>query len=165
MRQFLFPRHPLSRRTLIFTHLVIQLSLLVAGIAWLAPRTPWLAETSWAGAWPELVLGGGTLLLAMAGARLLAELWLLPYHLANLRAGFAPGAVITRSFDRRPAVHDANDSWTSASRRHDAEDTVLGTARVTQPATPKRRQRQDEPTLDLAAGAVSEPPSRHEPRL
>nr|WP_223287628.1 hypothetical protein [Halomonas elongata] len=40
MRQFLFPRHPLPRRTLLFCHAIIQLGLLVAGGLWLAPRTP-----------------------------------------------------------------------------------------------------------------------------
>ncbi|EPC00898.1 hypothetical protein L861_05715 [Litchfieldella anticariensis FP35 = DSM 16096] len=165
MRQFLFPRRPLSRRTLIFSHLVIQLGLLMTGVAWLAPRTPWLAETAWSQAWPELILGISILLLAMVGARLLAELWLLPHFLVNQRAGFAPGEVITRSFDRRPAVHDTNDSWTGAARRHDVEDTVLGAARVTQPAASARRQRQSEPTLDMAANATPEPTPRHEPRL
>lgn len=165
MRQFLFPRRPLSRRTLLFSHLVLQLGLLVIGVAWLAPRTPWLAETRWAMAWPELVIGFSVMLLAMAGARLLVELWLLPHYLASQREGFAPSAVITRAFDRRPAVHDADESWISGGRRHEAEDTVLSAARVTQPATPMtRRRRQDEPTLDLTGG-TPEPVSREEPRL
>lgn len=165
MRQFLFPRRPLSRRTLLFSHLVLQLGLLVIGIAWLIPRTPWLAEASWATAWPELVIGLSVLLLSMVGARLLAELWLLPHYLAGQREGFAPSAVITRAFDRRPAVHDTKESWISGGRRHEAEDTVLGEARVTQPAAPMgRRRRQGEPTLDLAAG-TPEPDPRQEPRL
>ncbi|MFC3285691.1 hypothetical protein [Litchfieldella rifensis] len=164
MRQFLFPRRPLPRRTLLFCHLVIQVGLLVAGGGWLASRTPWLSSQDWASAWPELVLGGSLLLLAIVATRLLAELWLLPHHLAEQRPGFAPSAVVTRSFDRRPAIHDEGHAWTSAARSVDAEDTVLGSARVSQPA-PSRRRGLDEPTLDLAASGTPEPPARHEPRL
>lgn len=164
MRQFLFPRRPLPRRTLLFCHLVIQLGLAIAGGGWLASRTPWLSSQSWTSAWPELVLGGSLMLLAMVGARLLAELWLLPHHLAEQRPGFAPSAVMTRSFDRRPAVHDEGNAWTSAARSVDAEDTVLGSARVSQPA-PSRRRSVDEPTLDFATSGIPEPLSRQEPRL
>ncbi|MDT8893447.1 hypothetical protein RSO41_02160 [Halomonas sp. I1] len=163
MRQFFFPRHPLPRRTLLFCHAVIQLGLLVAGGLWLAPHTPWLADTTWLAAWPRLALGGGALLLAMVGVRLIAELWLLPYHLANLRVGFAPGDVVTRSFDRRPAVHDTERAWTSSARPVSMDDDVIGSARVTQPA-PARRQGGNEPTLNPNDGEA-EPVSRHEPRL
>ncbi|WP_253447596.1 hypothetical protein [Halomonas sp. Y3] len=94
MRQFLFPRRPLSRGTLLFCHLLLQLGLVAGAALWLAPRTPWLAPLSWAEAWPPLALGGGLWLLAAVALRLLAELWLLPHHLANA-AGAGP--VITRS--------------------------------------------------------------------
>ncbi|MBW5800412.1 hypothetical protein [Halomonas elongata] len=163
MRQFLFPRHPLPRRTLLFCHAIIQLGLLVAGGLWLAPRTPWLADTTWLAAWPRLALGGGVLLLAMVGVRLIAELWLLPYHLAGLRPGFAPGDVVTRSFDRRPAVHDSERAWTSSARSVSMDDEVIGSARVSQPAS-RQRHAGNEPTLNPGDGEA-EPDSRHEPRL
>ncbi|MDR5861049.1 hypothetical protein FZZ93_12635 [Halomonas eurihalina] len=163
MRQFLFPRQPLPRRTLLFCHAVIQLGLLVAGGLWLAPRTPWLADTTWLAAWPHLALGGGVLLLAMVGVRLIAELWLLPYHLAGLRSGFAPGDVVTRSFDRRPAVHDNERAWTSAARSVSMDDEVIGSARVAQPGS-RQRHAGNEPTLNPSDGEA-EPDSRHEPRL
>ncbi|WP_136247144.1 hypothetical protein [Halomonas borealis] len=161
MRHFLFPRHPLPRRTLLFCHAVLQLGLLIAGGLWLAPRTPWLADVGWAAAWPALALGGGTLLLAMVGVRLLAELWLLPHHLATQRTGFSSGAMVTRSVERRPAIHDPQRSQADGGREVDAEDTVLSPARVAR-QTP--RQRGDEPSLDLAEGQP-EPAPRHEPRL
>ncbi|MFM9270411.1 hypothetical protein ACJ7V3_09120 [Halomonas elongata] len=163
MRQFLFPRHPLPRRTLLFCHAIIQFGLLVAGGLWLAPRTPWLADTTWLAAWPRLALGGGVLLLAMVGVRLIAELWLLPYHLAGLRSGFAPGDVVTRSFDRRPAVHDSERAWTSSARSVSMDDEVIGSARVSQPAS-RQRHAGNEPTLNPGDGEA-EPDSRHEPRL
>ncbi|WP_043531019.1 hypothetical protein [Litchfieldella xinjiangensis] len=160
MRQFLFPRRPLSRRTLLSCHLMLQITLLVVAVAWLAPRTPWLADTTWAEAWPPLVLGIAVTLLGMAGLRLVVELALLPHYLAAQRDGFAPSAVITRSFDRRPAVHDTQDSWISGQRRED-DDAVLGEARVTQPATPMmRRRNKAEPTLDFTSTTT-----RQEPQL
>ncbi|UYG07828.1 hypothetical protein [Halomonas sp. M4R1S46] len=163
MRSFLFPRHPLPRRTLLFCHAALQIGLLMAGGLWLAAQTPWLADSGWLAAAPRLALGGSALLLAMIGLRLLAELWLLPYHLAGQRAGFAPAAVVTRSFERRPAVHAAEQAWTSAAQPAETEDTVLGSARVTRPA-PRRPRPQDEPTLDLAGGQAEPVPER-EPRL
>ncbi|RTR05589.1 hypothetical protein [Halomonas nitroreducens] len=163
MRSFLFPRHPLPRRTLLFCHAVLQVGLLAAGGLWLASQSPWLADTDWLTAAPRLALGGSALLLAMIGLRLLAELWLLPYHLADQRTGFAPAAVVTRSFERRPAVHAAEQVWTSAAQPMEAEDTVLGSARVTR-AAPRRPRAQDEPTLDLAGGQAEPVPER-EPRL
>ncbi|GHC29488.1 hypothetical protein [Aidingimonas halophila] len=162
MRQFLFPRRPLARRTLLGCHLIVQLGLLVAGSAWLVPRTPWLNGSDWHTAWPALAMGGGILVLAMIGVRLLAELWLLPHHLAGLRAGFAPNAVVTRSFERRPAIHDDDMAWTSSARAVDSEDTVLGNAR---PASSSARQQRGEPTLDIVAGEESSTTPRHEPRL
>mgnify|MGYP007130849215 CR=1 FL=1 len=57
MRQFLFPRRPLSRGTLLFCHLLLQLGLAAGAALWLAPRTPWLAPLGWAEAWPPLALG------------------------------------------------------------------------------------------------------------
>lgn len=162
MRQFLFPRAPLSRTTLLFCHFTLQLGLLIGGAMWLAPRTPWLSGAPWAAAWPSLALGGGLLLLAMVGVRLLAELWLLPHHQMAQRNGFAPSAMITRSFEQRPAVHDSAEAWTSQARQIDAEDTVLGSARVTRP----RRRGGDEPTLDLATPHTPEPTTtRQEPHL
>ncbi|MDR5866931.1 hypothetical protein [Halomonas koreensis] len=161
MRSFLLPRHPLPRRTLLVCHAVIQLGLLGGGASWLAPRTPWLSDTGWSNAWPALALGAGLTLLAMVGARLLAELWLLPHHLAAQRTGFAAGAVVTRSVERRPAVHDRQRARVAGGREVDAEDAVIGPARVAPQAPPRR---QDEPSLDLAGGH-SEPAPANEPRL
>lgn len=138
MRQLLLPRAPLRRGTLLFCHAIIQLSLLTAGSLWLAPRTPWLADTTWLANWPALALGAGLLLLAMISARLVLELWLLPYHLASSRHGFTPGDMVTRSFERRPAVHDHQRAWTSQARAISMEEEAVGTARVTQPASRPR---------------------------
>ena len=161
MRQFLFPRAPLARATLLSCHLLLQIGLVVGAALWLVPQTPWLSGAGWPEAWPTLALGGGGLLLAMVALRLLAELWLLPHHLGQTRGGFAPSAVVTRSFERRPAVHDSQEAWTSQAREVQVEDGVVGSARVTR----ARRRGVDEPPLDLAAGNVTEPPSRQEPRL
>ncbi|MBD3895374.1 hypothetical protein IEI94_05870 [Halomonas sp. ML-15] len=162
MRQFLFPRAPLARATLLSCHLLLQVGLVVGAALWLAPQTPWLSGASWADAWPALSLGGGALLLAMVAVRLMAELWLLPHHLGQARGGFAPSAVVTRSFERRPAVHDSQDAWTSQAREVQVEDGVVGSARVTR----ARRRGVDEPTLDLAANsAPPEPSARQEPHL
>ncbi|SFU93433.1 hypothetical protein [Halomonas korlensis] len=151
MRQFLFPRRPLARSTLLTCHLLLQLGLVIGLVLWLVPRTPWAAPVTWASAWPILVLGVGAWLLVAIGLRLLAELWLLPYHLASLRPGFAPGAVITRSFERRPAVHDEDNSWTSEARPVDTDTGVVGSARVRRPAERLRPQAANhEPTVDLA---------------
>lgn len=166
MRQFLFPRRPLARTTLLTCHLLLQLGLLAGAALWLAPRTPWLAPVDWASAWPILALAGGTWLLAAVALRLLAELWLLPYHLGAQRPGFTPGAVVTRSWERRPAVHDSEAAWTSAaSSIAPEEENVLGRARVMRPAERHRPQRTaSEPTLDLATDQA-EPASPREPRL
>ena len=135
MRQFLFPRRPLSRGTLIVCHLLLQLGLAAGAALWLAPRTPWLAPLSWAEAWPPLALGGGLWLLAAVALRLVAELWLLPHHLAHMTGN---GPVITRSFERRPAVHDPNASWTSDARALAPDDSEAGKARIRRPAEPLR---------------------------
>lgn len=166
MRQLLFPRRPLARATLLTCHLLLQLGLLAGATLWLAPRTPWLAPVDLASAWPALALGGGSWLLAAVGLRLLAELWLLPHHLAGQRPGFAPGAVVTRSFERRPAVHAEEAAWTSEARPLETGDGILGNARVTRPAERLRpRGASNEPTLDLAAGSQPEMASTREPRL
>ncbi|TDR51871.1 hypothetical protein DFP85_11556 [Halomonas ventosae] len=166
MRQFLFPRRPLARTTLLTCHLLLQLGLLAGAALWLAPRTPWLAPVDWASAWPALALAGGGWLLAAVALRLLAELWLLPHHLAAQRPGFAPGAVVTRSWERRPAVHDREAAWTSAaSSVAPEEESVLGNARVLRPAERHRPERSaSEPTLDLATGGQAEPDASAEPR-
>ncbi|MDC8805104.1 hypothetical protein PRZ61_16755 [Halomonas pacifica] len=156
MRRFLFPRHPLPRATLLRCHLLLQLGLLGYGLSRLLPRTPWLADTTWVTAWPDLALGGGLLLLAMAAMRLLLELWLLPYHLPARQGGFAPQSVMTRSDARRPAVHDPDSAWTSEARRVVLEDEVVGKARV--------RRTASEPTLDVQDGLDEAVPSG-EPRL
>lgn len=151
MRQFLFPRRPLSRGTLIVCHLLLQLGLTAGAALWLAPRTPWLASLSWAEAWPPLALGGGLWLLAAVALRLVAELCLLPHHLAHMTGN---GPVITRSFERRPAVHDPHASWTSDARALDPDDSTVGTARVRRPA---ERLRVREPSLDLGEDLSREP--------
>lgn len=162
MRQFLFPRRPLSRGTLLFCHLLLQLGLAAGAALWLAPRTPWLAPLSWAESWPPLALGGGLWLLAAVALRLLAELWLLPHHLAGQ---LGAGPVITRSYERRPAVHDPQAAWTSDARALDPDDSVVGSPRVRRPAEPLRtRQAAREPSLNLTGGQAETPPPR-EPRL
>ncbi|MBS9404623.1 hypothetical protein KG088_13365 [Halomonas sp. TRM85114] len=151
MLQFLFPRRPLARSTLLTCHLLLQLGLVIGAALWLVPRTPWVAPVAWVNVWPTLALGVAAWLLSAIGLRLLAELWLLPYHLSNLRPGFTPGAVITRSFERRPAVHDEDDSWTSEARPVDTDTGVVGSARVRRPAERLRPQAANhEPTVDLA---------------
>ncbi|MCE8017389.1 hypothetical protein HOP62_15025 [Halomonas sp. MCCC 1A17488] len=139
MRQFLFPRRPLSRGVLLFLHLFLQLGLLCAATLWLLPRTPWQAAIGWEQAWPDLAFGAGLWLAAAIVLRLLIELCLLPHHLTS-RTGFAPGDVVTRSFERRPAVHDRQAAWTSEARPVETEPSVLGNARVTRPAEPLKPQ-------------------------
>lgn len=156
MRRFLFPRHPLPRATLLRCHLLLQLGLLGYGLSRLLPHTPWLGESSWPSAWPDLTLGGGLLLLAMVAVRLLLELWLLPYHLATRQGGFAPQSVMTRSDARRPAVHDPDSAWTGQARRVAVEDEVVGKARV--------RREASEPTLNVQDG-FDEATPKGEPRL
>jgi hypothetical protein len=165
MRQFLFPRRPLARSTLLTCHLLLQLGLVIGAALWLVPRTPWAAPVAWVSVWPTLALGVGAWLLTAIGLRLLAELWLLPYHLSNLRPGFTPGAVITRSFERRPAVHDEDDSWTSEARPVDTDTGVVGSARVRRPAERLRPQAANhEPTLDLSDTDSLDKTSNGEPR-
>jgi hypothetical protein len=165
MRQFLFTRRPLARSTLLTCHLLLQLGLVIGAALWLVPRTPWAAPVAWVSVWPTLALGVGAWLLTAIGLRLLAELWLLPYHLSNLRPGFTPGAVITRSFERRPAVHDEDDSWTSEARPVDTDTGVVGSARVRRPAERLRPQAANhEPTLDLSDTDSLDKTSNGEPR-
>lgn len=136
MRDFLLLRRPLPRRTLVFCHVVAQLTLVIAGLAWLAMRSPLLADGSWAERWPTLVLGASLWLVALVGLRLLAELLMLPYHLAGLRQGFAPGAMVTRAFDRRPAVHDPDSAWVNEAKPVDPDEGVIGSPRVTRARQP-----------------------------
>lgn len=164
MRQFLFPRHPLSRGTLLTCHLLLQFGLLAGVLLWLAPRTPWLIPTTWQAAWPSLALGGGLWLLAAVGLRLLVELWLLPHHLAHQRGGFPAETMVTRSFERRPAVHDPAARWTSEARPLVGEDDAVGEARVKRPAEQPQR-RASEPTLDLDQPSRTEPAPGREPHL
>lgn len=168
MRQFLFPRRPLARTTVLTCHLLLQLGLLAGAALWLAPRTPWLTPSlELANAWPPLTLGGGLWLLAALALRLVAELALLPHHLTAQRPGFAPAAVVTRSFERRPAVHDDAQSWARGSRRpSDEEESVVGSPRVVRPADRRAPGRvADEPTLDLNSPGEAEPAAANEPRL
>lgn len=164
MRSFLLLRRPLSRRTLVFCHVTVQLGLLLGGIAWLARDTPWLTPTTWQAAWPTLALGVGMLLLAMVGVRLFAEVLMLPHHLAGLRQG-TPGAVMTRSFARRPAVHAPEDAWVNnpETRPTLLDEEAVGSARVVQPRrTGTQRHAGEEPTLDFGKGAP--PDAGHEKR-
>ncbi|QOR40568.1 hypothetical protein HNO52_20090 [Billgrantia diversa] len=135
MRQFLFPRRPMSRGVLLFSHFVLQLGLLASAALWLLPRSPWFSTLDWGQAWPTLALGAALWLAATLGLRLLVELCLLPHHVGN-RVGFTPGDMVTRSFERRPAVHDNQAAWTSEARPVETEPSVLGNARVTRPAEP-----------------------------
>lgn len=166
MRQFFYPSAPLSRGTLLFCHAVLQLGVLVAGLWWLIPRTPWMTAASWADAWPPLVIGLGIMLLVMVALRLVAELWLLPHHLANQRAGFSASAVVTRSFERRPAVHDNEQAWTSQGQVMN-DDSAAGTARVKRRAETLAQRRQREPELNVDASNTGNDndPGRREPSL
>ncbi|MCE8018800.1 hypothetical protein HOP51_01530 [Halomonas sp. MCCC 1A11036] len=139
MRQFFFPRRPMSRGVLLFIHALLQLGLLTAAALWLLPRSPWLTAVEWSQVWPSLAVGAGLWLATALTLRLLIELCLLPYHLGP-REGFAPSDMVTRSFERRPAVHDAQAAWTSDARSIEIEPSVLGSARVTRPADPLRPQ-------------------------
>ncbi|MBW6393048.1 MAG: hypothetical protein LPK08_16210 [Halomonas sp.] len=139
MRQFLFPRRPMSRGVLLLIHFGLQAGLLTYALLWLLPRSPWFGAVEWHLAWPSLALGVGLWLAATLVLRLLIELCLLPHHLAN-RTGFAPGDMVTRSFERRPAVHDSQAAWTSEARPVETEPSVLGNARVTRPAEPLKPQ-------------------------
>lgn len=166
MRQFLLPRAPLARRTLLCCHLLAQLGVLAAGLWWLIPRSPWVTMSSWSDSWPPLAVGAGVTLLTMLALRLLAELWLLPHHLSAQRPGFAPGAVVTRSYDRRPAVHDGDKAWTSQARSIEDDDAVVGSARVTREAEPLAQRKQREPGLDFHRAPQEEPAGRRqEPSL
>ncbi|MDW5375797.1 hypothetical protein R6258_02580 [Halomonas sp. HP20-15] len=168
MRDFLLLRRPLPRRTLVFCHVVAQLTLVIAGLAWLAMRSPWLAGGSWAERWPTLVLDAGLWLVALVGLRLLAELLMLPYHLAGLRQG--PGAVVTRAFDRRPAVHDPESAWVNEAKAVDPDEGVIGSPRVTRARQPLKPAAAagDSPTAkrdgNEASHAGTRPP-RQEPSL
>ncbi|WP_104203022.1 hypothetical protein [Billgrantia saliphila] len=139
MRQFLFPRRPLSRGTLLVSHCLLQLALLGIAAFWLLPRSPWFDTAGWATAWPTLALGVGLWLAVALGLRLLVELCLLPHHL-EARVGFAPRDVVTRSFERRPAVHGTDAAWTSEARPLETEPSVLGSARTMRPAQPLKPQ-------------------------
>lgn len=153
MRNFFLLRRPLPRRSVVFCHVVAQLALLLAGGAWFVRHSPLLSPVTWANAWPTLTLGMGLLLLSMVGVRLLAELMMLPHHLANLRQGFAPSAVMTRSFERRPAVHDANGAWVNEVKPTSPDEGIIGNARVTRPRRAANASASAEPTLDLQNGA------------
>ncbi|MEQ5800567.1 hypothetical protein [Halomonas sp. H10-9-1] len=161
MRQLLFPRRPLSRGTLLACHLLLQLGLAAGAALWLAPRTPWLAATTWQDAWPDLALGGGLWLLAAMLLRLMTELALLPHHLVGQ---LGAGPVITRSWERRPAVHDPQAAWTSEARPLSTEGEAVGSARVTRAAESLRSRRNREPSLDLNGVSHGEP-TTGEPRL
>jgi len=167
MRDFLLLRRPLPRRTLVFCHVVAQLTLMVAGLAWLAMRSPLLAGGSWAERWPTLVLGAGLWLLALVGLRLLAELLMLPYHLAGLRQG--PGAMVTRAFDRRPAVHDPDSAWVNEAKAVAPDEGVIGSPRVTRARKPLKPAAGDGPPSAShakgEAGHAATRPPRQEPSL
>ncbi len=141
---------------------------MIAGLAWLAMHSPLLAGGSWIERWPTLVLGAGLWLLALVGLRLLAELLMLPYHLASLRQG--PGAVMTRSFERRPAVHGADGGWVNEAKPAPEpailDEEAVGNARVIQPRRPfSARQAPDEENKASRNDRQGTPPSRQEPSL
>nr|WP_298250090.1 hypothetical protein [uncultured Halomonas sp.] len=163
MRQLLFPRRPLSRGTLLVCHLLLQVGLVLGAVRWIAPQTPWLTDTTWQDSWPSLVLCGGLWLLAAILLRLMTELWLLPHHLASQSR---TGPVITRSWERRPAMHDPQAAWTSEARPLSAaDDDAVGSPRVTRPAEPLRPRSHREPSLDPADAPQEEAPPSREPRL
>ncbi|WP_027960566.1 hypothetical protein [Halomonas halodenitrificans] len=161
MRQLLFPRRPLARGTLLSCHLLLQVGLALVAALWIAPHTPWLTATTWQDSWPSLALCGGLWLLGAILLRLMVELWLLPHHLANqLRAE----PVITRSWERRPAVHDPQAAWTSKARPLSADDDAVGSPRVMRPAEPLRSRSNREPSPGSADASQDAPPPQ-EPRL
>lgn len=153
MRNFFLLRRPLARHSVVFCHVVAQLALLLAGGTWFARHSPLLSPVTWGDAWPTLTLAMSLLLLSLVGVRLLAELMMLPHHLANLRQGFAPSAVMTRSFERRPAVHDANGAWVNEVKPVSPDEGIIGNARVTRPRRAANASTSAEPTLDLQNGA------------
>ncbi|SHF28210.1 hypothetical protein SAMN02745148_02216 [Modicisalibacter ilicicola DSM 19980] len=126
-------RCPLPRRTLIFCHGMAQMGLLLGGTAWLVRHSPWMSAASWQDAWPTLAFGAGVLLLAMVGLRLLAELLMLPHHVRSQLQGFGPGSVVTRSFERRPAMHDPAEAWVNEVKPMPEDEGVIGDARVLEP--------------------------------
>ena len=125
-------RRPLARRTLVFCHAVVQLGWIVGDALWLLEHAPWMTTTPWQEAWPTLALGVGLLLLAMVGTRLVWELLMVPHHVrAQLQDLVPGGSVVTRSFERRPAVHDPDSAWVNEARPAAPEDDgVIGDARV-----------------------------------
>jgi hypothetical protein len=164
MRDFIMMRRPLPRRTLIFSHCLLQLGLLLAGGVWLWRHSPSVSGASWQASWPMMALGGGALLLAMALLRLLAELWMAPHHMLARRGGFAPGDVMTRAIDRRPAMHDPEQSWIGTARPLDPDEGVVGQARVTQPRQPLAA-RHDTTSRQDAAPQRADSGQRQEPTL
>ncbi|MGC3873922.1 hypothetical protein ACPF7Z_11705 [Halomonas sp. GXIMD04776] len=136
-------RHPLPRRTLMFCHGVAQLGWLLGGIAWLLRRSPWMTSLSWLDAWPTLAFGAGVVLLAMVGTRLVGELLMLPHHVRHQLQGLLPGSVVTRSFERRPGMHDPADAWVNEVKPIPEDEGVVGDARVLEPRrklTPRDRE-------------------------
>lgn len=139
MRQLQLSQRPALRGVLMISHLFLQLGLLGAAMLWLLPRTPWLAAIEWSHAWPRLALGVGLWLTAALSLRLFVALCLHSRQ-QKKRKGFAPSDVVTRSFERRPAVHDSEAAWTSEARAIETEPSVIGSARVTRPAEPLKPQ-------------------------
>ena len=167
MRNFFLLRRPLPRRTVVFCHIVLQLALLTTGAAWFVRNSPLAGPVTWLEAWPTLAFGTGILLLSMVGVRLLAELLMLPHHLANLRQGFAPSAVVTRSFERRPAVLGVDDAWVNEVKPVSPDEGIIGSARVTRPRRAANASTSAEPTLDLqdSAGGTQADRRRQEPSI
>ncbi|MBA2779811.1 hypothetical protein [Billgrantia kenyensis] len=139
MRHSPFPQRPLFHGLLLLTHLLLQLSLMASAVLWLLPRSSWLATMQWNEAWPLLALGSGLWLAAVLSLHLLLSLCLRSRQRATHK-GFAPSDVVTRSFERRPAVHDSDSAWTSEARAIEIEPSIVGSARVTRPAEPFRPQ-------------------------
>jgi hypothetical protein len=77
---------------------------------------------------------------------------MLPHHVGSQLAALTPGSVVTRSFERRPAVHAPDSAWVHEAQPPAEEDEgVIGSARV---LAPRRRS---------ASG--NEHSSRQEPEL
>ncbi|WP_444678953.1 hypothetical protein [Halomonas sp. E19] len=130
-------RSPGVRRAV---HLALQLGLLAAAASWGLPRSPWLGGSGWATAWPSAALSLAVWLALAMCLYALVEFCLSPRERPEQRAGFTPEEMITRSFERRPAVHSEEDAWTSTAREVETEPSVLGKARVMRPAKPLRPQ-------------------------
>lgn len=115
MRNLLLMRRPIPRGLLVSLHLLSQLGMLVTGGLWTREALAPLATTPLSAQWPTLGLGVGATLAACLLVRILFELLMTPHHVQAMIA--LQRLPFTRSTRRRPAVHDADDSWVGEARQ------------------------------------------------